>query len=193
MRVKQLAFCLLFSSLFLNAQEEKERFLSITYLGEFITHPGFEVSYAQSFKQISKFKKEKEIKYSFAYTASLGNYIHYGSHFGSIVEVGIKRQKSKSKKCKRVLEFEIGYFRQFNLGETYVIQEDGSTQQSMLTSRGYLFPSFSIGFEGNIHQDRPIQWYTALKIGAQLPYNTTVIPRVLLNIGIIYKLSNNEN
>ena len=193
MLVKQLTFCLLFSSLFLNAQEEKERFLSITYLGEFITHPGFEVSYAQAFKQISKFKKEKEIKYSFAYTTSLGNYIHYGSHFGSIVEAGIKRLKSKGKKCTRIVEFEIGYFRQFNLGETYIIQENGSAEKRLLTSRGYLLPSFSIGFASDIHKEQPIQLYSALKIGGQLPYNTTIIPRVFLNIGITYKLSSNEN
>ena len=81
----------------------------------------------------------------------------------------------------------LGLVNRFNIGKTYAVSEDGEVKSSFWDSRFYFMPTLSLGF-GKDHlfakKSRPFAWHLRPNVSLWMPYNTTVVPAMGLELGV---------
>jgi len=175
------------------AQEDEkndEIALLVGYSGEFIFHPGLQVGIIGPVREITKFKERKgsESTRALLLSGDVLMYIHPNSHIGLLTEIGCKLRFTGHRKVFREIGFDAGYFHQFNASTTYEMNSEGDIEKVPHAGNAYFMPSTSFTIGNVVKKNPSIGWYTGLKVGVQMPYNTAAVPKVFVHTGLLYKL-----
>jgi len=173
--------------------------LTISYFGNMTFHPGVRGSLEKKWKVSHKHKlKSKKRKGEFTLsksrellpTAGIGFYVH-PRHYGALfVDGGLKFRKSRSKSYKKSVKrwhigTGMGIYRSF-LPETYEVKDD-KIKKVFLAGRTYFYPYFEFGSERSWRKNPNHAYFVAVNTLFLMPYNTTVMPLLNLQIGYRFK------
>lgn len=171
-----------------------------SYLGEMGTHPGFKVGmerHLTGFKSTKTIQRKsgdpriKERTRIFFFTVNAGTYYHRNNNLGMLVnsEIGYRKIRAQGLKSEALLG--IGYIQNFWPGTTYQVQADGSITSRTFTSNGGFSTHFSLGFGRDLTfiRDRRWAWHFRPTVLWQLPYNTGIVTRFFLELGITCQFS----
>lgn len=174
--------------------QEKEKRLSVFYLGEYYTHPGLGFSYAQDFhsktkEKIKKNGKAKVKEYRFFWSGKFGMYHQKESHTGVILTGGIGYRKTKASGFFTEYNLGVGSFRQILSGNTYEVNEEGSVNTIKHAFRRSLVNSLSIAIGKDLSPQLKIPisviWTNGLWL--RYPYNGYLLPQFFCELGVSYK------
>lgn len=160
--------------------------ISISYWGSNIFHPGMKVGTQYNFKKWDKLKKRKKgmvTKHNtFFLKPELGFFYHKQNHVGALLnaDFGIERAKNE-KKFYCAYSIGVGYFRQFNSGITYVLEDDNSISEKRFGSRGYFLPTINIEYGQHFEK---ITWFNKFSLGSKVKYNTGVSVELYFEAGV---------
>ncbi len=160
-------------------QETKNQIpINISYFGETLIHPGFEVGYENTFYRW------------FNYTVSIGSYVHQRHHTGLFVNAGINWRYT----------FPIGYSLEFGIGlaylhtwqnggKTYTVSNDGTVSEKTVLGHPSFMPSIKLGLLGwdlRKKTNIPMRINIDAIVFGQLPYNRYFMPHFALKAGVTY-------
>lgn len=163
--------------------------VSISYYGNFVTHPGVKVGFDWNLFLVEKTKQKKTttrtIRNLYLISPSVAFYSQKGSHLGLVVMADFAWRHYTKKLFFTETSLGLGYFRKFNSGETWVENEDGSVSNIGNTSRGYFTPSvsFAFGKQFRLKSDQSIEVFTKVNTNLLMDYNTSVVPEFSLELG----------
>lgn len=122
--------------------------ISISYYGNLMSHPGIKLGMERGIYFLSKTKGRSEspktIHKLLFVAPSVAFYVHPGSHSGLLPAVDIGWRRYSPKLFFREFSVGLGYFRKFNAGETWEVNDAGNAEYIGGTSRGYFAPSVSL-------------------------------------------------
>jgi hypothetical protein len=170
--------------------------LSVSYFGETITHYGFSVGADQTLHAWHRQKQRsdgtlKTRDHAWVAGLHLAAYRHPRNHYGVIVYPTLGYTRTKTRGAFFQTGISLGYMRIFLDGETYQVNAGGELERVRLASRGALLPGVYIGWGKDLSRTRgiPLIWQVKPSLWLQMPYNTTVLPRLSLEVGVIYKFT----
>ena len=173
--------------------------LTISYFGNMVFHPGLRTNLEKKWKVKHKHKlKSKKRKGEFTLsksrelvpTTGIGFYIH-PRHYGALfVDGGLKFRKSRSKSYKKTIKrwhlgTGMGIYRSF-LPETYKVTDD-KVKKVFLPGRIYFYPYFEFGLERSWRRNPNHASFFSVNTLFLMPYNTTIMPLLNLQIGYRFK------
>jgi hypothetical protein len=169
--------------------------ISVSYFGETITHYGLSVGaeYPLHMWNREKERKNGTLKtrdYAWVTGLHLAAFRHPGNHYGVILYPTIGYTRTKTKGAFFQTGISMGYMRVFLDGETYQVNSAGELERVRLASRGTFLPGVYMGWGKDLSRTTgiPIIWHVKPSLLLQIPYNTTVLPRMALEAGVIYKM-----
>ncbi len=167
--------------------------VSVSYFGNFATHPGVKIGTEYHLKHISvlkeKKRKTKELLKSRIIVPSMSVYAHPQTKVGWLSAVDFElRRNNLSKGRFWGVGAGLGYLRQFNVGETYVVDESGSVKKAPLASKGYFSPqtylTYGKYFGKNDMKNKAL--YSRLNVHYIFGYNAAMVPDFSLELGMIW-------
>jgi hypothetical protein len=168
--------------------------LSVSYFGETITH--YELSVGAEYP-LHTWHRQKErsdgrlktLDHAWVADLHLAAYRHPRNHYGVILYPSFGYTRIKTRGTFFQAGISMGYMRVFLDGETYEVNPAGELQRVRLASRGAFLPGVYIGWGKDLSQTTgiPLIWQVKLFLWLQMPYNATVLPRLSLEVGVIYK------
>ena len=168
--------------------------LTMAYFGETITHYGLSVGCEYGLYGWHKQKQRskgtlKTLDHAFVAGLHLAAFRHPRNHYGVIVYPTLGYARTKTKGAYFQTGVSLGYMRVFLNGETYTVNLDGELKRRPLASRGAFLPGVYVGWGKDLSRTigLPLIWYLKPSIMLQIPYNATVLPRLALEVGFIYK------
>jgi len=187
-----LALCIWFNHQAIS--QEKEKRLSVSYLGEYYTHPGLSIGYAQDFHTSLKEKTKRNGKIKvkdrrFFWSGKIGAYHQKESHTGVITTMGLGYRKTKKSGFFTEYNLGIGTFTNILSGKAYSVNEDGTVNTiDYALHRSFLSStSITIGKDLSPQLDIPlsISWSNGLWL--RYPFNGYLLPQLYSELGITYK------
>jgi hypothetical protein len=173
---------------------------SVSYFGETITHYGLSVGadYPLHMWHREKERKNGKLKtrdYAWVTGLHLAAFRHPRNHYGVILNPTIGYTRTKTKGAFFQTGISLGYMRVFLDGETYQVNSAGVLERARLASRGTFLPGVYMGWGKDLSRSIgiPIIWQVKPSFLLQIPYNTTVLPRIALEVGVIYKKTTGRN
>lgn len=174
--------------------------LSLSYYGNMLVNKGFKLSGDWICFEIKKTKikkKRTKVLYKGLYvTPNLFYYKHIKSHDGLQIGLDLLWRRTNSKGWFRELGSGIGYFRIYNVGETYTINSSStSIIRHRYKSRGYFTENFSFatGRKIQIQEKSSISPFLRFNTGFLYNYNSNFLVNLSLELGIRFVLSSNPN
>ena len=161
-----------------------------SYFGEFVSHPGFklgvETPYAVRMKEKRRVTKEK----SKLLSASLGFYHHVDNHYGTFLLAEAGRRGARPKGFTTEHWVGLGFFRSWLASPTFEVSDDGEVNQVIGAGRNRLMLSMAAGWGWDFSRSLNIPIVFNLKptLFFEIPHNNAIMPRVALDVGIIYLL-----
>lgn len=161
----------------------------VSYYGNFITHPGIKLGFDWNLFMIEKTKENrkqiKTIRKILLVTPNIAFYSHKASHKGLFLSTDLAWRRYSKNLFYSEISLGIGYFRKFNSGETWEMNDDGTVTNIGGTSRGYFAPSvsFAFGKHFTLKNATPISVFTKLNTNAINGYNATTVPEFSLELG----------
>jgi hypothetical protein len=173
--------------------------ISISYFGETITHYGLSLGAQYPLHTWHRQKERrngglKTRDHAWVAGLHLAAYRHPRNHYGLILFPTLGYTRTKTKGAFFQTGISMGYMRVFLNGEAYRVNPEGELQRVRLASRGAFLPGVYIGWGKDLSKTMgiPLIWHVKPSLLLQVPYNTTVLPRLTLEAGIIYKLSKDK-
>lgn len=168
--------------------------LSVSYFGETITHYGFSVGADAPLHTWHRQKERsdgtlKTRDHAWVAGLHLAAYWHPRSHYGVILYPTLGYTRTKTRGAFFQTGISLGYMRVFLDGETYQVNSGGELERVRLASRGAFLPGVYIGWGKDLSRTTgiPLIWQVKPSLLLQIPYNTGVLPRLALEVGVIYK------
>ena len=159
-------------------ENQKQIPLNISYFGEMINHPGFEIGYENTFYK------------GFNYTASIGSYIHQRHHAGLFLNAGINWRHTFAFGYSMEFGLGLGYLHTWQAGgKTYTVDSNGNVDEKFVFGHPSLMPVIKLGLLGwDLRKNTNIPMrinIDAIAFG-QLPYNNFFMPHFALKAGATY-------
>lgn len=172
--MKKYAIILLsFICFSLSAQETAQRKTqaTIAYWGYNIFHPGLKIGAQHELKNWDKSKKGMKVKRKTLFLhPEIGLYRQKRNHTGLLLNTNIGLETSKDTQLFfTTVSMGLGYFRHFNSGITYIMNDDGTVSQKKWASRGYFLPTLNVGYGQNLPS---FSWFNTFTVGSKIKYNT---------------------
>jgi hypothetical protein len=179
--------------------------LGISYYGNVIVNPGVKVFTEWNLLAIQKNKvkrrkqKEKPIRKLLYLQPSLSYYYHKRSHSAFQLSMDLGWRRYRPKLFYTDMAFGLGYMRRFNIGDTYIADDQGNiTNQKNATSRGYFVPNFSfaVGKHLQLKNNNGLSVFTRINGYLMLNYNSGFVPDASIEFGVKYnyaQLFNNHS
>lgn len=179
MRKQILVLILVLAAFSVFGQEDKKQIpINVSYFGETLIHPGFEIGYENTFYRW------------FNYTVSIGSYVHQRHHTALFVNAGINWRYT----------FPIGYSLEFGVGlaylhtwqhggKTYTVASDGTVSEKTVLGHPSFMPSIKLGLLGwdlRKKTNIPMRINIDAIVFGQLPYNDYFMPHFALKAGATY-------
>lgn len=168
--------------------------LSAGYFGETLTHYGLKLGVEHSFSQWqrqSSRRRPRPRTSDLIGSLNLATYRHPHNHYGLIAQTewGIRRTKLRGSTFDFGLS--AGYLRTVLDGEAYQVRENGSFERIRWAGRGAFLPGVYIGWGKDLARttNLPLLWRVKPYLLLQTPYNTSVLPRLALEISVVYQLN----
>ncbi len=178
------------------AAQDKEQThmpVSVSYFGNFATHPGVKIGTEYHLKQISvqkeKKRKSKELLKSRLIVPSISVYAHPQTKVGWLSSVDFELRRNNLTRGRFWgIGAGLGYLRQFNIGETYTVDESGSVEKTPLASRGYFSPQTYLSYGKYLGKDaaKNMALYSRLNVHYVFGYNASIVPDFSLELGMIW-------
>ena len=151
--------------------------INLSYFGETIVHPGFEIGYENTF-----FK-------GFNFTVSIGTYVHQRNHSGLFLSGGINWRHTFPIGYSPEIGIGLGYLHTWaHGGSTYTVDDSGNVSITR-SGRPHIMPSVKLGILGwDLRQKTniPIRINTDIILFGQYPFNNYILPHFALKIGGTY-------
>ena len=168
----------LLTTQYMFGQDKREIAINVSYFGETLVHPGFEIGYENNFFR------------SFNFTVSVGTYIHQRNHAGLFLNTGLNWR----------LTFPIGYSMEFGLGlgylhtwvhggNIYSVDDIGNVSVKPNLGRPHFMPSVKLGLLGwdfRNKTDIPLRLNADLIAFGRYPFNNYMMPHLALRVGGTY-------
>lgn len=135
--------------------------------------------------RIRQYTKERFI------TPMLSWYHHPTYHDNVYLTAGWTIRRTHSGGFMKELTPAIGLSRTFLGGTTYKVSNEGNVEIERLAGYYYYLLSISggLGYDFAIKKHKPVAVFSRLSLMALFPYNSTILLRPTLELGIIYKPS----
>lgn len=166
--------------------------VKLAYHNSFL-YPGIRTGIELPFSRITKNKskakgKTKTIVKLRYFTTQLSWYYHPGFHTNYYLTVGGLFRRTKSSGFFTQCSFEAGYSRTFLAGTTYVVAENENVGQEKFAGNNYFAWQLGAGFGYDLNQRKakPFKIYLTGHALFLTPYNSSVYPRAILEMGVIY-------
>ncbi|NJN25317.1 MAG: hypothetical protein HC819_04735 [Cyclobacteriaceae bacterium] len=165
--------------------------LKIGYLGEFITHPGLNTEIMAPYKLQIKTKNDRQ-KWKYL-SAGFGIYNHQQNHVGTFLLVSHGSKRIYKNGFMLGSSLGVGYFRYFYNSATFEVGDNGEISRVRLAGKGQIMfdMSLEVGQDFFRKSNVPLGWYIRPRLFFLAPHNTTFLPRVALEAGIMYKIKIN--
>ena len=165
--------------------------IRIAYFGNMAVNPGFKIGADWNCKEvkISKTKKRnnktKDISKLLLINVNTALYNQPTTMSGWLSSIEIGRRRTKNEKWYIEPKIGIGALTRFNKGETYDVEENGTTTYIGNSSNTYFAPTLSLGFGRNLTlNDHLYSPYINLQSYSAVGMNATTVPDLALEIGI---------
>ena len=181
-----------------NAQIENKSNWQLSYYGDLIFHPGFQVGYHVPFKKWEKVKQRKGIKVtknkSLSWGADFIYYKHPKHHHGLVLSPNISYQRIKQNGNYFQTKFSLGYHRSFVDGITYIVDVNGQVESKRFVGQGTLYNSLSFDFgkDLRVRKDKPFRYFFQIGISGRFPHNKAYLPSIHSGLGIHYFFKSNK-
>ncbi|MCF6357965.1 MAG: hypothetical protein L3J54_09195 [Draconibacterium sp.] len=162
----------------------------LSYYGNLITHPGIKVGFDWNLLIIEKTKESrkriKTIRKILLVTPSVAFYNHKASHKGLIISTDLAYRRYSKRLFYREIGLGLGYFRKFNTGETWEVNNDETVNNTGSSSRGYFAPALSIAFGKRFltKNSVPLSVFTRANVNAIFDYDATIVPELSIELGV---------
>ncbi len=164
----------------------------ISYYGNLAIHPGVKAGFNWNLFLLEKTKEKKKViktKRKLLYVApSLAWYIHPRSNQGLIIKTDLDWRMYAKRLSFTELGIGAGYFRKFNAGETWEVDDQGTVTNEGGTSRGYFDASlsFAYGRQFSGKKGRPVTGYLKANSDFLVGYNAAFVPEFSLELGVMF-------
>jgi hypothetical protein len=158
-------------------QEKKEISVNLSYFGETIVHPGFEIGYENTF-----FK-------GFNFTVSIGTYVHQRNHTGLFLNGGINWRHTFPIGYSPEIGIGLGYLHTWPHGGPVYAVDDNDNLSITRSGRSHFMPTVKLGILGwDLRQKTniPMRINTDIVVFGQYPFNSYMLPHFALKIGGTY-------
>jgi hypothetical protein len=164
------------------------------YLGSVI-YPGFKIGLEKPYKVTQKDKlttKKVNTLYKeryFSYSLGMYHQWRYHSHYFLQAEWVKRRQKSKGFYYEGSLG--AGASRTFIDGPAYTVTDHGDIRKALLPGNGFAHLNMGggMGYHGHFRLQKPVTIYLKHHWHFFFPYNGLVTPRLTIELGINYLMS----
>jgi hypothetical protein len=178
-------------------RKEMDKTLNVkaAYMGS-ITYPGFKLGV-----EFPMFAKEKtrtkangvtkvKLKERFI-TANLSLYHHSTVHTNLMLNAEWQMRKTRQNGWFTEFAPGLGLSRTFLDGTTYKINETGSFDKVSLAGHTYFMASVmgGVGYDFNVKKEKPIKAYFKYGLLIFAPFNSFILPRPTVELGVITSLS----
>jgi len=152
--------------------------VNLSYFGETITNPGFEIGYENNFYNGLNF------------TVSLGFYVHQRNHAGLFFTSGIFWRHTFQTGYSMELGIGLGYLNTWaHGGNVYNVDDNGNVSVKQKTGRANFMPLVKLGLFGwdfRESNDIPLRINADIIIFGQYPFNNFLMPHFALKAGATY-------
>ncbi len=173
--------------------------LGISYFGNTMFRPGVRADLEKSWKIFQKTKpKNSRRKGDYLLyksrellpVAGAGFFVHPRQYTAVFADAGIKFRKTRSKSFRNRIRrwgasTGFGVFRSF-LPETYEVNDD-EVKKVFLAGRTYVYPYLALHTEKSWRKNPNHAYFATFSSMFLMPYNTTVVPLLHLQIGYRFK------
>ncbi len=172
--------------------------LSASYYGESLTHTGISVGVERELSTVlitkrrpRPFRAKQRIRQRFL-IGHFTTYHHPKNHLATMAMAGFGVRHINRWHEKLELLTTLGYMHQFQHGTTYVVDDDGQLQARRVAHAPKLAWQLALGFGQDFSKravaPTPWAWHVRPGVLLEIPHNTTILPRLTLEAGIIYRL-----
>lgn len=174
--------------------QEKEKRLSVSYLGEYYTHPGMSIGYAQDFYASTKEKTKKNGKVKIKerrlfWSGKVGVYHQKESHTGIVNTMSLGHRKTKASGYFTEYNLGAGHFTNILSGKTYTVDEEGEVNTIDISARWSFVTAMSIGIGKDLSPQLgiplSIKWSNGLWL--RYPFNGYLLPQLHSELGFVFK------
>lgn len=174
--------------------QEKGKRLSVSYLGEYYTHPGMSIGYAQDFHVGTKEKTKKNGKVKIKerrlyWSGKVGVYHQKESHTGIVTTMGLGHRKTKVSGFFTEYDLGVGSFTSILSGKTYTVDEEREVSTIDVGARKSFVGSMSIAIGKDLSPQLgiplSIRWANGLWL--RYPYNGYLLPQLHSELGFVFK------
>lgn len=160
-----------------------------------IIYPGFKIGVEKPYKytkidnvrrnRIKTLYKERYLSYS------LGMYHQNNYHTNIFSQAERIARRQKGKGFYYETSFGLGVSRTFVNGSSFTVSEDGGVERKPWSGNWYALASLGggIGYNAFLARQKPYSVYLKIHSLLMFPYNTFVLPRPTVGIGVNYNLS----
>ncbi|MCF6241852.1 MAG: hypothetical protein L3J74_10975 [Bacteroidales bacterium] len=169
--------------------------ISVSYYGNLIIHPGIKAGIDWNLLLIEKTKENKKriktVRKILYITPNIAYYSHKSSHKGLIISTDLYWRRYSKKLFYSEFGLGLSYYRIFNSGETWEINDDGIVSNIGNTSRGYFAPSFAfaLGKHFVYKKNIPVAVFIKINTNLLLDYNATSVPEFSFELGTAWTLN----
>lgn len=166
--------------------------VAVGYYGETITHYGLKVGVERSFHQWSHVKRSGRIKtYDVIGGLALAAFRHPYNHYGLIAQTELGLRRTKSRGAVFEVGLSGGYLRTVLDGETYQVADNGSLARIRFAGRNALLVGLYTAWGKDFSRTTNLPLLCRIKpaLLLQTPYNTGVLLRFALEIGVVYRFN----
>lgn len=174
--------------------QDKEQRLHISYLGEYLTHPGFSLGYSHSLHTETKEKtkangKEKSKDRTVFLLHSFSAYNQPRLSSGMMLTTSLGYRKTRAKGFFLQYGVGAGVFRSVLAGTTYEVDDNGEIEEKSFAGRTSFVNTWSMGFGKDFSKsgDLPIAIHWSSSLWFRYPYNNFVLPHFAGELGLSYK------
>jgi len=162
--------------------------LNISYYGNLVIHPGIKIGADWNLLMIHKTKEKKRktkvIRKILYVSPNVAFYYHNNSNIGIIPSAEVGWRRYNNKLFYREVDFGLGYFHKFNMGETWEVTND-KIEKKISSSRGYFTPSLSVAF-GKVFlrkEKEPVTAFVKINANNLLHYNANSVLELSFELG----------
>lgn len=192
MKRQLIILIVLFSPFFSNGQIENRPNWQLSYFGDMIIHPGFQIGYEHPIKEWMKTKTRKGQtipKYkSLNAGLDFSYYWNPNHHHGFILSPFLNYRRTKESGKFFETKFNLGYHQSVVDGMTYQVSDQGEVTSNKWNGQSTLYSSLSFGFgkDWRVKKQIPIRHFWNIGVNARTPYNHAILFGLNFGIGVHY-------
>ena len=164
--------------------------ISVSYFGEFITHPGIRLGLG---KKLSDRKAKEGIQKSWIADINLTYYKHKRNHEALMVGASIGRERIGRKGLLSQLNLGLAYMSSFLDGEVYSWNGEEIIEGNRHSAHASFGINGGLGWDFGKNSSFPLAFLINPHLYFQAPYTSWLLPRIALEVKLIYPLQSKKS